>query len=82
MAASPANHGAGPQALGDHITVALIPQAKDDLQRLQQRTDLSWTDLANRAITWYEFLDAQLGAGCDLIIRDNRTGVANLVQLQ
>ena len=70
-----------PSAPGKGITVALIPKAENDLQRLQERTNLSTTDLANRAITSYEFLDAQLRAGRDLIVRDNRTGQAHLVQL-
>jgi len=69
------------QALGERITVTLIPKAEDDLRRLQERTNLSKTDLANRAITLYEFLDAQLRAGRDLIARDSRTGEAHLVRL-
>lgn len=59
---------------GHQITVALIPAAQADLRQLQERTNLSKTDLANRAITMYEFLDAQLRAGHELIIQDNRTG--------
>ena len=82
MAATPATNSAGPQVPGDHLMVPLNPQAQDDLERLQQRTNMSRTDLANRAITWYEFLDRQLRAGRDLIVRDKRTGVAELVQLQ
>ncbi|HEY2579085.1 MAG TPA: hypothetical protein VGI74_22485 [Streptosporangiaceae bacterium] len=78
MNSSPA---AQPQALGERITVTLIPKAGDDLRQLQERTNLSKTDLANRAITLYEFLDAQLRAGRDLIIRDSRTGETYLVRL-
>jgi hypothetical protein len=58
----------------DRITVALIPRAGEDLQRLQDRTSLSKTDLVNRAITLYEFIDAQQRAGRDLLVRDNKTG--------
>ena len=58
MAASPAaGHTARPQAASERITVALMPAAADHLRRLQQRTNLSKTDLANRAITSYEFLN-------------------------
>ncbi len=64
----------------ERITVALIPQSSDDLQRLQERTSLSKTDLVNRAITLYEFIDAQLRAGQDLIIRDRETGENQLVR--
>jgi hypothetical protein len=63
-----------------HITVALIPMAEAGLRLLQERTNLSKTDLANRAITSYEFLDAQLQAGNDLIVRDGRTGESQLVR--
>ena len=61
-AVRPAKHIARPQALGERITVALIPTAEIGLRRLQERTNLSKTDLANRAITSYEFLDAQMQA--------------------
>jgi len=65
----------------DRITVALIPTAGQDLQSLQDRTGLSKTDIANRAITLYEFVDAQLRAGRDLLIRDTKTGETQLVRL-
>ena len=65
----------------DRITVALIPQASEDLQRLQDRTSLSKTDIANRAITLYEFIDAQMRAGRDILIRDHETGETQVVRL-
>lgn len=58
----------------DRITVALIPKVGDDLHRLQERTGLSKTDLVNRAITLYEFVEAQLAAGRDLLVRDSESG--------
>jgi hypothetical protein len=67
-----------PQA--DRITVALIPQSTADLQALQERTSLSKTDLVNRAITLYEFIDAQLREGHDLIVRNKETGETQLVR--
>lgn len=66
--------------LPDRITVALIPQAAADLQGLQDRTTLSKTDLVNRAITLYEFVDTQLKEGRDLILRDKKTGETQLVR--
>jgi hypothetical protein len=65
----------------ERITVALIPKAGNDLRQLQSRTNLSKTDLANRAITLYEFIDAQLRAGRDLIIQDSVTGETQLVRI-
>ena len=75
MAANPAG-----DAEGERITIALIPSAQDDLRRLQERTKLSKTDLANRAITSYQFFDAHLQAGHDLIVRDRQSGEMQLVR--
>jgi hypothetical protein len=58
----------------ERITVALIPKVAAELQRLQDRTDLSKTDLVNRAITLYEYFDEQVRKGDDLLIRDGKTG--------
>jgi hypothetical protein len=65
----------------ERITVALIPKAGEDLQRLQERTSLSKTDITNRAITLYEFIDAQIRAGRDVLIRDSKTGETQLVRM-
>ena len=61
---------------GQRVTVILIPKAEADLRRLQERTNLSRTDLTNRAISLYEFFDAQLRAGRDLVTLDKETGQA------
>lgn len=67
--------------LAERITVALIPKAGDDLQRLQDRTSLSKTDLVNRAISLYEFIEAHLSDGHDLIVRDRETGETQVIRL-
>jgi hypothetical protein len=72
--------GARTQAVVDRITVALVRKAGEDLQHLQDRTGLSKTDIVNRAITLYEFLDAQLQDGNDLLVRDRKTGETQLVR--
>lgn len=71
---------AQPQEVGAYVTVALLPAVARDLRRLQGRTKLSATDLVNRAITSYEFFDAQLRAGRALLVRDGRTGETRLVR--
>jgi len=84
----PANPGANPvkddavrpPQQSERITVALIPQSAEDLQILQERTSLSKTDVVNRAITLYEFVDTQLREGRDLIVRDRKTGETQLVR--
>lgn len=68
-----------PLPSADRITVALVTKAADDLQRLQERSGLSKTDLVNRAISLYEFIDAELGEGADLIIR--RDGREHIIKL-
>jgi hypothetical protein len=65
----------------ERITVALIPKAGVELQRLQERTSLSKTDITNRAITLYEFIDAQMRAGRDVLIKDGKTGETQLVRI-
>lgn len=77
-ATSPA---ANPPARGERIIVTLIPKAEEDLRWLQAHTQLSKTDLANRAITLYKFFDDQIRTGHDLIARDNQTGTTKLVHL-
>jgi hypothetical protein len=53
----------------DRITVTLIPKVAAELQVIHDRTGLSKTDIVNRAITLYEFVDAELSAGAELIVR-------------
>jgi uncharacterized protein (DUF342 family) len=67
--------------VAERITVALIPKAAEELQRLQERTSLSKTDITNRAITLYEFIDAQLRAGRDLLVRDEESGETQKIML-
>ena len=76
----PAVRGAQPPGSDVRITVALIPKVAGGLTRLQQRTNLSKTDITNRAISSYEFFEEHLQAGRELIIRDKKTGESLLVQ--
>ena len=65
----------------EHLSVLLIAPAGDGLRQLQEVTNLSRTDLANRAILLYTFFDAQERTGHDMITRDRATGKTRLVQL-
>lgn len=73
---------AGRQRVADRIAVSLIPDVSGDLQRLQGWTKLSRTDIVNRAITLYEFVEAQLRAGNDILIRDRKTLETQSVVIQ
>lgn len=69
------------QSPNERIIVALIPKAGEDLQALQDSTGLSKTDIVNRAITLYEFIEGQLQAGKDLYVKDPETGETLLIRL-
>ena len=73
--------GVRTQPAAERLTVSLIPKAVTDLQILQGRTSLSKTDLTNRAISLYEFIDAQLSAGREVLIRDPVTGEIQSVRI-
>lgn len=64
----------------DRITVALVRKAGDDLHALQERTDLSKTDLVNRAISLYKFIEDQIQAGNELLVRDPKTKDTQLIR--
>lgn len=65
----------------DRITVALVPKATGDLQATVDRTGLSKTDVVNRAVSLYEFIDARLSEGAELLIRDSKTGQVEQIKL-
>jgi hypothetical protein len=63
----------------ERITVALVPKAAADLQYLLDDTGLSKTDLVNRAISLYKFVEESLAAGREVIVRDKATGEDRVV---
>jgi hypothetical protein len=64
---------------GERIVVLLVPHVVADLRRTQDRTGLSKTDIINRALSLYEFIEAELSAGAELIVR--RDGQDRLIKL-
>ena len=74
------NSGSGMPPVVDRITVALIRKAAEDLQRLHARTGLSKTDIVNRAISVYEFVESESEAGNNVYVRDKETGNYQLVR--
>jgi hypothetical protein len=70
-----------PPQVSERITVALIPKAVVDLQSLQDRTGLSKTDLTNRAISLYEFIDKLIREGKEVLIRDPEASETQRVHL-
>lgn len=51
------------------ITVPLVTRAAADLESTRRRTRLSRTDIVNRALSLYEFIDAELSSGAELLVR-------------
>ena len=68
-----------PVAADDRFTVALVPRAATDLQSTHERTRMSKTDIVNRAVSLYEFVEAEVSAGAELIVR--RDGDDYVVEL-
>jgi hypothetical protein len=68
-------------AIGERITVALVKRVAEGLQRLTASTGLSKTDVVNRAITLYEFIDSHQQAGDELLIRDGKSGDLQVIHL-
>jgi hypothetical protein len=70
----------GAAGVSDTITIALIPKVAGELQKLQKRTGLSKTDLVNRAISLYEFIDEQQSAGRELLVIDSDSGETQVIR--
>jgi len=75
----PANPDNPPVAAAGRITVALVDKAANDLQVTHDRTKMSKTDIVNRALSLYEFVDAELSEGAELIVR--RDGKDHFIKL-
>ncbi len=51
------------------ITVLLVPRVAKELARTRKRARLSDTDIVNRAISLYNFIDEELTSGAQLLLR-------------
>jgi hypothetical protein len=78
MARSGAERATERQVVAERITVGLIPRVVAELERLQEDTGLSKTDLVNRAISLSAYVDAQTAAGRDLLLRDSNGEIERL----
>ena len=63
------SHPQDPAPPPTRITVSLLEKAAADLRRTIDRTRLSQTDIVNRALTLYEFIDSELSTGAEIIVR-------------
>jgi len=76
-----ANGSVSRQTTADRITVALVPKAAEDLQRTVDRTGLSKTDIVNRALSLYAYLDERMAAGDELLVRAKNRGQTEIIKL-
>jgi hypothetical protein len=80
MKAAAEGHANQRSSIADRVTVALVPKAAGDLQQTVERTGLSKTDIINRAVSLYEYIDGRLSGGAELLIRDDKTGQVELLR--
>lgn len=59
-----------PPVTVERISVSLVRESVDALAKIQERTGLKKVDAVNRALMIYEFIDAELRSGNDIIVRD------------
>ena len=78
MARSGAERAAERQVVAERITVGLIPRVVAELERLQENSGLSKTDLVNRAISLSAYVAEQTAAGKDLLLRDSSGEIERL----
>ena len=64
------------------VTVLLIPGVAGELDTIGRRARLSDTDIVNRAISLYNFVDKELDSGAQLLLYRPRSGLAEEVQLR
>ena len=75
-----ATEGVARNAVVSRISVGLIAKAAHDLRRTQARSGLSVTDVVNRAVTLYEFVDRRQAAGDQFLLRRSSTHRVELVR--
>jgi len=75
-----ATEGLARNAIVLRISVGLIAKAARDLRRTQERSGLSVTDIVNRSLTLYEFVDSCRAAGDQILVRRKGGHRLELVQ--
>ena len=67
-------------AVVERVNVALISDSAAALGKLQARTGMKKVDIVNRAVQLYEFLEAEMREGKELVVRDP-DGIDRLVKI-
>ena len=72
--------GTDKPAVVERVNVALIADSAAALAKLQARTGMKKVDIVNRAVQLYEFLEAQMREGRELVVRDEN-GIDRIVKI-
>jgi hypothetical protein len=67
-------------AVVERVNVALIADSAAALGKLQARTGMKKVDIVNRAVQLYEFVEAQMREGNELVVRDEN-GIDRIVKI-
>ena len=68
------------QLVAERVTIGLVPKTAAELQELVDLTGLSKTDIVNRAISLYAFVEASSRDGHELLRRSRDTGELELIR--
>lgn len=63
------------------MTVGFLSNVAGELDSIAARSGMTKTDIINRAVTLYAYVDARIAAGDDLLIRSSATGDVERIKL-
>lgn len=76
-----ADHGDGGGGSPTRVTVNLIPRASRALQRLADLTEDSKTDIINRALQLYCYVEESTSNGGEVYIRESKDSEPRLLKM-
>ena len=71
---------AGKMPVAERVTVSLLHDASAAMARIRLRTGLTKTDIINRALVLYDFIDDETRKGKQMLLRDEE-GYQELVRI-
>lgn len=77
----PAEHGPGGGGSPERVTVNLIPRASRALQRLTDLTEDNRTDIINRALQLYCYVEETTSNGGEVYIREPKDSEPRLLKM-
>lgn len=68
------------QTVAERITIGLVPKTAAELQQVVEMTGLSKTDIVNKAISLYAFMEHGTRDGYELLRRNRDTGELEVIR--